>query len=370
MIKMKKVFALPLSFCLAFMLCTVPANAISQDIGGSSKSEYTTRASYSVTDLPDGGKDYVFLVEGVENHYLVPPEGFNPVVASDEQLATYAFPPRPDVEDFDAYSQWVSLMENYESTPLPEIEITVKPVEDENVSSTQTRSVTGTMRTTNWAGYVADLGTNSSNFYTQVQMDYKHPTIADIGGTSVTSYWVGLGGSNTHKLVQAGTATHNTAIHYAWYEYLSDTGETVAAQHLESLTINPGDRMHVYISFQRANNKFSYYIANNTTGKSASGIVNLSAATQFDGSTAEWIIERAEIPTTSGGTYLTSLGNFGEISITNCQATKNTSNTWYNLGQLNVKKCVMYNNSGSYILAEPGSITSSNRFICYFRNYH
>lgn len=50
-----------------------------------------------VIDFPDGGKDYVYIIEGIENHYLVPPEGFNPLTATDEELDRYCFPDRPNI---------------------------------------------------------------------------------------------------------------------------------------------------------------------------------------------------------------------------------------------------------------------------------
>ena len=87
--------------------------------------------------------------------------------------------------------------------------------------------------------------------------------------------------------------------------------------------------IHVYITFQKANNKFEYYIANNTTGKSASGYVELDASKQFDGTTVEWVVERCK----SGGS-LTSLGDYGTMTMKNCKATLNSSNTWLNLGNL------------------------------------
>jgi len=43
--------------------------------------------------------------------YAAPPKGFNPVTASDVELATYGFPPRPDKQsDPDGYAQWERAM--------------------------------------------------------------------------------------------------------------------------------------------------------------------------------------------------------------------------------------------------------------------
>ena len=197
------------------------------------------------------------------------------------------------------------------------------------------------------------------------QADYTQPTISSISGTSssnVIGYWDGLGGHNTGSLVQAGTATTGLSDHWAWYEYLSASNLNPAVR-ITSLEINPGDSIHVYISFQQANDKFNYYIANNTTGKSASGIVEIDADEYFDGSTAEWVIEKAK----------TNLPKFGSITMSNCQATLNTSNTWKNLNSLSGVKKIILTDSGSSsgtVLCSPGSISSNHKFTATWKAYN
>lgn len=111
-------------------------------------------------------------------------------------------------------------------------------------------------------------------------------------------------------------------------------------------------------------NKFEYYIANNTTGKSASGYVELDASKQFDGTTVEWVVERCK----SGGS-LTSLGDYGTMTMKNCKATLNSSNTWLNLGNLsNLYKVTMIGYGGN-TLSSPGSISSGTQFTCTFKDY-
>lgn len=255
-------------------------------------------------------------------------------------------------------------MANYTGTPEPEISVSVQPVNPEPTAPV-TRATSATSY--NWSGYVSDLGDSSSKFYTQAQVDYTQPTISAIesGAVTLNSYWIGFGGYNgSEKLVQAGTSTYGKSTHKAWYEYLSDTGETVHMQYIDSLTVSAGDSIHVYITFQKANNKFEYYIANNTTGKSASGYVELDASKQFDGTTVEWVVERCK----SGGS-LTSLGDYGTMTMKNCKATLNSSNTWLNLGNLsNLYKVTMIG-SGRNTLSSPGSISSGTQFTCTFKDY-
>lgn len=355
-----------------FLIMTTLLTFNSFDVYAENSSIQTHIAQYdSVVEYSDGGKDYTYIIDGVENHYFVPPTDFEPLEATDEQLARYCFPARPDVADQEAYAAWVELMANYSGTPEPEMLFTIKMDELEEVDETMVYTASATSITNsysyNWSGYIADLGSSSTTYYTQVQADYEEPAISSSTASDdyVNSYWVGLGGHNSGKLVQAGTGTIGANTHYAWYEYLSDTGSTVSVQPV-SLNVNAGDDMHVYISFQRSNDLFSYYIANNTTGKSASGTVTLDAAMQYDGTTAEWIVERS---TVSGS--LAYLGDYDTVTFTNCKATLNTSNTWYELGELsNLKKSIMRSKvTYGKVLSEPGSISANDSFTCTWK-YH
>ena len=58
-------------------------------------------------------------------HYcLVPPEGFSPLTATDEELARYCFPPIPTDEA--QLKQWENQMKYYKSTPAPKVDDTVE----------------------------------------------------------------------------------------------------------------------------------------------------------------------------------------------------------------------------------------------------
>lgn len=354
------------ALALSMMFLLLPAHAMATGRQTNSATEMSVTYD-DITVFPDGGKDYKFYIEGVENHYLVPPEGFAPLTASDEDLARYGFPARPDESDTESFNEWEQLMANYTGTPEPELTVTIEPyVEETEISLARTTPTTLNI----WSGCLADLGTSSTNFFTQVQMDYIQPTILSTSGTCVNAYWVGLGGINKPRIVQAGTTTRGKSYHYAWYQYISyDGGSTINMKNV-GLSVNAGDSIHVYISFQAANNIFSYYIANNTTGESAANTVVLSTATQFDGSTAEWIVERC----TNEAHVAYNLGNYGTITLKNCKATRNTSNTWLDLSNLDslstLQQITMVNPTTGRTLSVPGSIVSNNQFTCTWRGYY
>lgn len=325
---------------------------------------------------PTAEKIYTYLINGVKQKYPVPPEGFSPLTATDEQLSTYGFPARPDTSDAEAYDSWVSLMTGYEGTPVPNIKIRQKAIVDEPTSNITNARAT-TIRNDHWSGYISDLGSSSSKFYTQVQMDYTQPTIKSVSGNCGISYWVGLGGgrSGSQSLVQAGTAARGLYENYAWFELIGDS-----QNHYEqklNLKINPGDDIHLYVGFQAANNIFNCYIVNKTTGKHCSVLLGddegeIDDNYPFDGTTVEWVVERPGYSYVSnpGVTYLYNLPNYGNVTLTNCKAMINTSNTWDSLNSLtNLKRCVMVNSSGQS-LSTPSTISSNDQFTCTWGRYN
>ena len=320
--------------------------------------------------LDDGGRIYVYYIDGIKNSFPVPPDGFDPLTASDDDLSTYGFPPKPS--DQSELNEWTELMETYSGTPIPRIVRTDvcfnhsrTAVDSADQESQGENNRLSTSYSTNWSGYISNL-TGINNKYTQAQVDYKHPTISSTYGTSslnVAGYWVGIGGENSVSLVQAGTADTGANNSWAWYEYLGPNHMNPAVQ-LSSLTINPGDNIHVYIAFSTSAQKFNYYISNSTTGQHASGIVsNLDPSIYYDGSSAEWITEKAS----------SYLPNFGSITMKNCKAMLYTSSTWSNLNSLSgLTKCIMTSNglSSGTLRCSPGSVYSSTYFTNTWYNYY
>ena len=61
--------------------------------------------------LPDGGTNYVFNINGVQNILHEPPDGFSSATATDAHFAEYGFPSRP--EDAAGLAKWTSKMEPF-----------------------------------------------------------------------------------------------------------------------------------------------------------------------------------------------------------------------------------------------------------------
>ena len=349
---------------IAFILCFTMMFGLSVTAFAETTDNAETLKYDYVTELPDGGKIYTFVIDGIENNFPVPPEGFNPLTASDETLETYGFPPRP--VDKEELTEWKENMAAYKTTPIPEIEQTDRvhganiPVP--NMLTTFSSSDIRNSYSTNWSGYVAKGCTNA---FAQVQGDFVQPTIqSGCANNTYESTWVGLGGYNSGKLVQTGTAMNTSGggrNYYAWYEYLSPSHPNPEIR-FSKVTIRPGDRIHTYCSFQRANNKFNAYVANNTNGTSQSVIVNISASEFYDGTTADFI---NEAPSVGGNTA--SLTKYGTTNWTNCQVFRTTS-TWANLGSLTTESIIMKSKDGNRTLATPSGL-SGQTFKSTWNNY-
>jgi len=306
------------------MCCAVVTTSFAENTQKSDRKHLTAD---KIEVLPDGGKLYTYIINGVRNVFPVPPTGFKPIEATDAELAQYGFPPRPEVDT--ELAAWNKQMSYYKYTPEPDISVGVERtygVAKDVV--TKPDSIYATSG--NWSGYVA-----TGNFV-QVQGDFTQPTIAtDCASNTYEGTWVGIGGwTGSNKLVQTGTGmdTINGRRHYdAWFEYLSAAHPNPPV-YMNSLTINGGNSIHTYCSFQSSNNLFNAYIANNTNGTSQTALVDISASEYFDSSTAEWINER---PTLSDGTisWLADLTKYGSHSWSTCQAYKNTG-SWFNIASL------------------------------------
>ena len=331
-----------------------------------------------VVYFEDGGKDVVYIIDGIENHCLVPAAGFNPLIATDEELERYCFPPRP--EDENDLLDWERQMSYYKETPEPEITVKVDysiekdrflsdSFDDEGADAAKGMTAYTTSYDICWAGYVSNLGFYTTNPYSQVEMDYSQPDVSIVSGTGICKnlYWVGLGGKNSYKFVQAGTGTTGTSYHYAWYEY-SSPSVLGTLQVISGLTVNHGNAMHVYIAFDQNNNQFNYYIANNSTGQSSNGYVSLSASSYYDGSTCEWIVERAP----SGYNAYHNLGYFGSATFTNCKYKYSNNSTWYNLSTCSGLYRVILTSNGTSSgnpICTPGG-PSSHTFSCAWNAYN
>lgn len=372
--KAKKSIGMSLVILLCLFQNPLLAYASDSNTDGFAEKQPIT-CSY-ISEFSDGGKDYIYILDdGNELHALVPPPGFDPLTASDEDLEKYCFPSRPTSENerevSESYNNWVQMISCYTSTPEPDYSTMI-------TTQTQTsRTMAEPGYSGNWSGH-AVYADGVSTFFTQVEMVYTEPDIISHPSKLCANYqWVGLGGSNSMSLVQAGTYIDDTdktvteLIHYPAVMYQPKYGGTYVRLLNTKLTVNPGDEIFVYATFQKANDKFGYYIANNTTGQSTNGYISLDADIYFDGSSAEWIIERM-VTYTPDGPVNRGLANFGTLQLRNCMLTSNVSSAWTGAyGRKDLQKITLTSNgrSSGLVLCHTEEMQRGNKFTTTWLNY-
>lgn len=315
-----------------------------------------------ITPLPDGGQKYTYAGDGTSPVSTeVPPAGFSPLSASDQELEEYGFPMRPS-DPSEAVS-WNEAMTDYTSTPVPGTICwqSGEPATPDTDPEGNSSGFSG-----NWDGYVDTPA--SGNTFTAVSGEYHQPSR---GGTSCSneheSAWVGLGGwadraDGSRGLLQDGTAYDTSGSPYAWYEYVGKTasgaGTGVVEQNFaEAVDVEPGDHIYAYTSYDKSSGVATFVVEDETTGQEGSQQVG-SMQSYYEGTNAEWIIERPSRKV-SGVDTPWPLQNFGSISWTYAQV---YNNAWINAGNTSAQNKVNMTRDGTstgQVLATTAALNSA-----------
>jgi hypothetical protein len=237
---------------------------------------------------------------------------------SDAYLASLGYPPRPDATASpDHYSQWL------ESVSRPMTLVSPHSVAHSGITHQSRSSVSaGGETSNNWSGLEART---KSGTYQYVGAQWYIPSLAgyETGKSTYSAFWVGLDGDGTKDLVQDGTeqdyldlgggsyATH----YYAWHQLLPNQK---FEQVITGLSVSPGDKIQAAVwigdstGVQDINGSFAWFHINDaTTEQYVHFYVGLDK-TVFDGSEAEWIMER---PTVGG--IVPDLANYSSALMSN-----------------------------------------------------
>jgi hypothetical protein len=286
--KLKKtISALVMIVALISIPMAIPTFAMPGNVSDYTETQLTVT---TIRDLPDGGKEYVYNIDGIENVFPVPPQGFNPLTASDALLKEYHFQDRPTgAEDL---TRWKDVMSHYKTIAVPNLKKTNRK------SILQSSASASNLNAPNWSGYI-----NEGQTWNDVVGDYTQPSMGS--GSPASSYecsWVGLGGKNSPALIQAGTGMDNdTNSYYAWYEYIDLNGvDPNNGMKKISLPIHANDRIQVEVSHDAVSLYTQFNFSNYTTGVYSNNYILQLSNNYYDSSTAEWIDER---PRGSGFCY-------------------------------------------------------------------
>ncbi len=153
----------------------------------------------------------------------------------------------------------------------------------------------------NWAGYVATRGEFSG-----VGATWTVPKLAATTTLMTDVTWVGIGGSKTKDLIQAGThgVVQNGRVQYwAWYELLP------AYQQVIPMTVSAGDSVSVLLS-EVAPDIWLMSVSNLTTG----AVYSKTVEYRSKHSSVEWIEEMPMIHNKQGTQLYAPLSEFGKVT--------------------------------------------------------
>ncbi len=241
---------------------------------------------------------------------LTPSADFDPILASDAEIAANGLPPRPGkAASSGAFASWQRAVTSHAVRVLPvlrQTDIRHGPSRDRGI--TATTGLSG-----NWSGYVLLNGVTSyvPTSFDAILADYVVPAAQQAFGTCssklvYSSTWVGIDGEGSNDVLQAGTESDascsgsTTQAYYdAWYEWAPDAEVVV-----NNFPVNSGDDIYVEVWSSGATTGHAYMI-DYTSNQSFNVTFSAPAGTSLVGNSAEWIVER---PTVGGS--LSTLANY------------------------------------------------------------
>lgn len=257
----------------------------------------------------ESGYSHPVSVPGIRSQitvYTSAPAGFDPVNASDEELQTYGFPRRPDINDTRIYQDWKRAV----SAERIEPELVAVPGRyhrPNHVTETgETVRNTSALTSGNWSGFALVGGTE----FDQVQGVWIVPNVGGAEKAGIKGYssmWVGLDGDcKCNDLVQDGTESdyvNGKAIYDAWIEFIPEPEVKIP-----NFAVQPGDVIGAYSTVGTKNGKLYgiYYIVNYNTNKAVSASLVMPSGDKYVGATAEWIVERTEV----GGSFANPMPHY------------------------------------------------------------
>jgi Peptidase A4 family len=261
--------------------------------------------SNELKGIYDASSTVLTNVAGVRT-FNAPPEGFNALAASDGELATYGFPPRPNQQDDPAeYARWAKAMAAAKIRWNGELKQTglysgparaAKPA-----GAAATTSATTAAYYYNWSGFI---NTNSLTAYNPntsfsiIYSEFNVPTVSQAvnacdGGWDWEVSWNGIDGSkNGNALLQGGSASGafcsgsvTATSYYAWVEWYP------AYPMLQEFNVSPGDDMYV-ATWDTSPTQGYVFVIDMTKSLSYTAALTPNGGPGLIGNSAEYVVER------------------------------------------------------------------------------
>lgn len=307
--------------------CQQPIDPYSLSSSAVAECGFTVSPLESATTTANGSTTYVYGAEGAVETFVVPPQSFDASTATAAQLAEYNIPAQPPSTQPSKLALWNEMVNNLHFATPPTRLISV-PV----AASTATTSA-------NWSGYIDTAATNA---YASADGIYVEPSrMSTSCSSNAALVWSGLGGYHiTTDLAQDGTALNvpSVGIHQAWWEIRPGALTPLP------LYATAGSDFESFVRHV-SGTTYSFFLYNYSTGSSLG--FNETGGSAFDGTTAEYIVER---PTVNGSLW--NLTNLGTVQFVNTSSNSNSAGSYANY------QVTMWPSGGSP-METPGSISVS-----------
>jgi hypothetical protein len=256
------------------------------------------------------------LENGVKVFTFSPSENFDPLTASDSELAKNGFPvppadPRHRERFNKVFTQLKGKFRYIEPAFRVNPRIQHRPRSKRDANSTES--------STNWSGAVVYAPPGDS--FKWVQGDWVVPDVAappDNQPQYFCASWIGIDGDGSGDVFQAGVESDvnsggtTAASIYPWWEWFP-----ISEVQITNLQVNAGDMVTMVLCSEKGagSTTGTVFFSNRTTGESTSVGLTAPSGTTLVGNSAEWIVEA---PTVDGGQ--SALADYGEVFFSVCDA--------------------------------------------------
>jgi hypothetical protein len=257
--------------------------------------------------------------------YSQPAPGFDPLTATDQELALAGFPPRPDpAQAPEGHARWKKMVTaGQERIERPQLQHTT--LENRPVASVRERAnaAPGTPSNSvyvysgNWSGFAVagPYGTfsgNNSFTLSEFVVPQVQQAFGVCNGTwDYSSIWTGFDGWGSGDVLQAGIEADAYCLNFgfgqskstfysAWFEWYPNGSVRIG-----NLPVSPGNVITVEVWYTTSAPNGHAYIINYDAQKSVSLAFSVPNGTAYAGNSVEWVVEA---PTVSGS--LATLSNY------------------------------------------------------------
>jgi len=259
------------------------------------------------------------------------PDTFDAIAASADELRRFGIPPRPDARTSPKlYELWEKAFSKRPRLVEPEylegLEVPRRQQLPTHPGVTTFSRVTAPF----WCG--SGYTRPPSGLFTYVGALWVVPSATAADANHGLLSWVGIDGWGTNAVLQIGT-WHRLAgdppalTVYGWCEWFPAPSVVVS-----NFPVSPGDALAAFISATSATEGL-VTLHNFNTNVHFSQALTPPAGDQFEGKTAEWIVEKP------GGT--TPIANFGETAMVLAAATYSDAIGGAKLGEVSAKEAIM-----------------------------